>query len=124
MNEIFSPQFASMTIAVTNMEKMIAFYSKVFGITFFEKKMHGTKLYEGKWEELDLLLCPAELAQNTAKQNRHQLEFMTSDLSQFLLVAIDAGGSQMGEISDDGEFRSVGIYDPDKNSMVFKQPKS
>ena len=66
-------------MAITNMQKMLAFYSNVFQIEFTEKEMYGSHLYSGIWGELNLLFCPAEIAQNTAEQNRHQFDIEVSD---------------------------------------------
>jgi predicted enzyme related to lactoylglutathione lyase len=110
------------TVATTNMDQMVNFYSQVFGVEFKERQMLETKLYSGKWANIDLLLCPAEIAKNTAKQNRHQFEIAVSDLNTFIEKVTEHGGELIGDIttSSDGSL-SVGIYDPDKNSILVKQ---
>ena len=110
-----------MTIAVTNMDPMLEFYSHVFQIQFEEKDMFGAKLYAGNWGGLKLLLCPAELAGNTATQNRHQFDIRVGDLEKTLEIMIQYGGKPMGEIQEGETGRSVGVYDPDHNSMVLKE---
>lgn len=116
-----SYQIEGMTIAVTDMPKMLDFYTTVFGISFAEQDMYGSKLYAGQWGALKLLLCPAELAENTAEQNRHQFDIVVPDLDRLLQIAKSHGGQMMSHVTEDGGFRSVGLYDPDHNSMVFKQ---
>ena len=111
------------TIAVTNMEAMRTFYEKLFGIDFEEKRLFGSLLYSGYWGILNLLLCPAEIAKNSATQNRHQFEIIVQDIQKAIKLAVRNGGTKMGEISEDKDCWSIGIYDPDNNSMVLKQTK-
>jgi len=116
-------QFEGMTMAVTNMDAMLTFYKSVFNVEFEEQEMYGTKLYQGKWGQLNLLFCPAHIAQNTAKQNRHQFDFVVDDLDELIKQVELAGGELMGEITEDEGGRSIGVYDPDRNSILFKQYK-
>ena len=123
-NRKLSPSFVGMTMAITNMQKMLEFYSNVFGLVFEEKDLYNSKLYAARWGELDLLFCPAELAQNSAEQNRHQFDFHVADLSKVIEVAVQSGGSKMAEVVEDDTSLSVGIYDPDRNSILFKELKN
>jgi len=111
------------TIAITNMKQMLAFYSNVFDIQFEEREMYGSKLYSGIWGGLNLLFCPAEIAQNTATQNRHQFDITVSDVQKTIELVLKYKGNTMGEISEDKTTLSIGVYDPDKNSIIFKQLK-
>ncbi len=112
-----------MTMAVTQMDKMLKFYSNVFQVSFVEKDMFNSKLYAGQWSTLNLLFCPAEIAQNTANQNRHQFDVVVDDLKSIIDLATENGGKVMGEISENEFELSIGIYDPDRNSILFKQYK-
>ena len=112
-----------LTIAITNMKQMLDFYSNVFNVKFEAKKMYGTTLYTGVWGGLNLLFCPAEIAGNTAIQNRHQFDITVPDLQSIIGLATKHGGKLMGEIAEDRHSRSIGIYDPDNNSITFKQVK-
>lgn len=114
-------KFTGITIAVTDMAGMVAFYEAVFSIQFSEFQQFGSTLYRGKWGDLELLFCPASIARNTAQQNRQQFDFLTTQLDTLLATALAHGGSQMGTIEETEEMRSVGLKDPDGNSMVFKE---
>lgn len=116
-------QIEGMTMAITNMEEMLAFYSNVFNIQFVEKKMYESKLYSSRWGGLKLLFCPAEIARNTATQNRHQFDIVVSDLQKIIELTTKHGGQLMGEVVEDESSWSVGVYDPDENSILFKQLK-
>lgn len=85
--------------------------------------MYESNLYFGTWGELNLLFCPAEIAKNTAIQNRYKFDIVVSDLSKFIEMTAKYGGKPMGEIEEDDYSWSIGIYDPDKNSILFKQKK-
>lgn len=117
-----SYQIEGLTIAVNHMEEMCGFYNALFGIEFQKQEMHGFELYQGKWGEMNLLFCPANLAQNTAKQNRHQFDIIVDDLDETIQLAKANGGELMNDPQSNEWGLSVGIYDPDHNSMVFKQP--
>lgn len=110
-----------LTIAVTNMSEMLKFYENVFQIKFLEKAMYGSTLYTGKWGEMQLLFCPAEIAGNTAKQNRQQFDVRVKDVLFIARMAEQNGGRLMGEVQESNGIKSIGIYDPDGNSIVFKE---
>lgn len=112
-----------MTIAIKNMAQMLDFYSNTFAIQFSEKALMGAKLYEGVWGGLSLLFCPATLAKNTAEQNRHQFDIVVPDLQKVIEITKKHGGRPMSEIVEDEHAYRVGIYDPDNNSILFKQLK-
>ncbi|MEM9078232.1 MAG: VOC family protein [Bacteroidota bacterium] len=112
-----------MTMAITNMRQMLDFYSNTFNIQFTEREMYGSRLYSGVWGGLNLLFCPAEIARNTADQNRHQFDIVVSDLHKTIEITTKYGGKTMGEMVEDEYLSSIGIYDPDENSILFKQIK-
>ena len=116
-------QIEGMTIAVTSMEQMLDFYANTFNIRFTEKEMYGSKLYSSVWGGLNLLFCPANIAGNTSEQNRHQFDILVLDLKKTIEITTKYGGKAMGEIVEDEYSWSIGIYDPDKNSILFKQLK-
>lgn len=111
------------TIASTNIESMVGFYENVFGVIFTEQDMFGAKLYSGNWLGISLLLCPAEIAQNTATQNRHQLDILIPDFDEVISKVLKFGGSLMNDISEENGIRKAGVYDPDNNSMVLIEHK-
>ena len=109
------------TLAVSDMDSMVTFYKEVFEVEFEPRKISGGTLYSGKWGNLELLLCPAEIAGNSAKQNRHQFEIAVNDVDEFLTKVKAYGGENMGEVAvDENGKKSIGIYDPDKNSILIK----
>lgn len=114
-------QIEGLTLAVTRMEEMLAFYKAVFNLEFDAQEMQSFTLYKTQWAGYSLLFCPASLAQNTATQNRHQFDLIVSDLDAVINAAKANHGELMqAPVQMDG-VKSAGIYDPDRNSMVFKQ---
>jgi predicted enzyme related to lactoylglutathione lyase len=116
-------EIEGMTMAISHMDDMLEFYSGVFDIDFGEIDKYGSRLYSGQWGDLKLLFCPAEIARNTAKQNRHQFDVVVADLQDVIRSTRKHGGEVMGDIAEDNHSRSVGIYDPDRNSILFKEYK-
>ncbi len=112
-----------LTVAVTNMKAMVSFYEQVFEMEFQPVSQYQNTLYQGIWGGLSMLFCPAELAKNTATQNRHQFNIEVNDLMAFVTKVKDHGGTLMGDVTDQQNVLSVGIYDPDGNSLVVSQNK-
>ena len=116
-------QIEGITMAVHDMDKMLTFYREVFGVEFREKNQFNAKLYTGEWAGMSLLFCPAKVAKNTAKQNRHQFDLIVADIKAIMQLATKNGGTLMGDLTEDEHSWQIGIYDPDRNSIIFKQLK-
>lgn len=110
-----------LTIATVDMDKMVNFYTKVFGVEFTSIENYGIVLYQGKWGELDVLFCPTEIAGISATENRHQFDVVVEDLDHTVKVVEANGGQLLQEVTETETGRSVGIYDPDKNSIVLME---
>ena len=110
-----------LTMSITNMEAMLDFYMNVFHMTFVEKKINGNYLYSTTWSGLDLLFIPAELTKIQANQNRHQIDVVVDSIESVIEVALQYGGQIIGKLVEDESSKSVGIYDPDGNSILFVQ---
>jgi predicted enzyme related to lactoylglutathione lyase len=119
--EIADYKIEGLTIAINDMPKMLTFYKNVFDIKFIERDEFGSKLYSGKWADMALLFCPAEVAQNRATQNKHQFDIVVSGLDNWIRKCKDNGGVTIGEIENLKEYTSIGIYDPDRNTIVLKE---
>jgi predicted enzyme related to lactoylglutathione lyase len=109
------------TIAVFNMDAMIQFYTQVFGISFRKENMFDATLYKCIWDGLEVLFCPAELAQNTSNQNRHQFDIIVEDLEIAILKVLSNEGKLISKIKEGSIYKSIGVKDPDNNSLVLKQ---
>lgn len=116
-------EIEGITLAVFKIEQMLEFYANVFGIEFTAQEMFGATLYTGNFDYLKLLFCPAEIARNEARQNRHQFDIIVFDLEKMLSKVVEFGGEIIGDVLEDENFKRVGIYDPDRNSMVLKEWK-
>ena len=110
-----------MTLAVTEMEQMVKFYSKIFQLNFEKIEMYGSQLYKTGINNIEILFCPAEIAQNTAKQNRHQLEFEVENVTDLTSIVKKYHGQIMNDPIEKDGIIQVGIKDPDKNTLVLKQ---
>lgn len=76
-------------------------------------------LYKGNLGGIDMILCPAALAKNTAKQNRHQLTIVVDDLLAIVEEVKMYGGNFMSELHQESDVAEV--YDPDQNSILIKK---
>lgn len=109
------------TPAVHNMPDMLAFYAGVFGINFTRQEQFDDVLYQGQWGDFTILLCPAVIAGNTASQNRHQFDVNVENLESFLRLCIKHGGTAIGVPTEAEGIRSIGIFDPDRNTLILKE---
>ncbi|MEQ9403966.1 MAG: VOC family protein [Cyclobacteriaceae bacterium] len=114
-------QIEGLTIAVTNMDQMLEFYSNVFGVEFTEMKMYGTSLYSTEWSGLKLLFCPAEIAGIDANRNRQQFDIRVNTIEQSIDKSLKHNGKMLGELQITEELKTVAVFDPDGNSIVFKE---
>ncbi len=121
MHNSATPKITGMTIAINNMSSMVNFYKHVFQANFEELAMFETTLYKTTIGGLEILFCPAELAQNTATQNRHQLNIEVENLETSLTLASNNGGEKVGEQQNDGKSLRIGIKDPDNNTLELIQ---
>lgn len=63
----------------------------------------------------------AEIAKNEAQQNRHQFDIIVFNLAEMIEKVVEFGGEVIGVIAENEDFKSVGIFDPDRNSLVLKE---
>ncbi len=110
-------------LAAFQIRAMKKFYSLVFDYRFVKEVYDDTILYSGKIGEMAILLCPNELANVNAEQNRHQFEFIVSDLELISNKVIEGGGSLQGGITNTETGKSLYVKDPDGNSIVFVEEK-
>jgi predicted enzyme related to lactoylglutathione lyase len=104
------------TIAVTDMPLMVAFYDAVFEAKLQPLDAYSMTLYQGKLADLDLLLCPNEIASVEAKQNRQQLRVAVASLAEVEARVKDAGGHIINQ-----QDMAFGVRDPDGNTLEFVQ---
>ncbi len=112
-------QISGFTIAVTNMEEMVNFYREVFEVRFTKVPKYGGILYEGKFGGMKMLMCPAEIARNTARQNRHQFDIIVDRLDDYKQKIPENGGSLLEDVTENNDCYALGFKDPDGNSMVL-----
>ena len=114
-------EVSGLTIAADSMELMLDFYTNVFDIKFVELNKMNTILYQGNWGNLLLLLCPAEIVEVNAKQNRHQFNLDVNDIDKAVELVLANGGTTKKHEKQTPGIRAVTVYDPDRNSIVLRE---
>jgi catechol 2,3-dioxygenase-like lactoylglutathione lyase family enzyme len=105
------------TIAVTNMPAMLRFYNGVFEADL--TLIGGTEFYAGTLAEgISLLFCPNDIAKVEAKQNRQQFRFIVDDLAK-IRESVTAYGGQILNSNATDDANSIGVRDPDGNTIEF-----
>ena len=110
------------TIAITNVDAMVEFYSNVFDVKFSTFDVGELQLYSGRIAGLNVLLCPNELAGVEAQQNRTQFDYVVSDLNRIKERALEHGGT-IKEGQGDVSAGFITVIDPDNNTIVFIHQK-
>lgn len=113
-------QLVKVDLTVTNMEKMVVFYSKVFESDFKPVEVGPHKIFIGNIPGLfTIQLVPKQLTGNEVEQNRQQFNLMVNDLDKVIEQSNANGGSQVGEIQNQDGKRVFSVQDPDQNYIVF-----
>ncbi|PCJ62483.1 MAG: hypothetical protein COA79_02955 [Planctomycetota bacterium] len=113
----------AMVLAATNMDKMVDFYTNVFGIEFEEEATEDGNFYNGKWAEFDFTLIPTELSDVKDGQNPMHYDIFVPDLEKSIELVEKHNGKTNEQLGEDDTLKAIGIFDPDENFMVFKQRK-
>jgi predicted enzyme related to lactoylglutathione lyase len=109
----------NITLAVTHMPEMIAFYDAVFHANL--KPLGAGPLYKGTFAGQVLVLCPNDIAGVEAKQNRHQFRLAVPNLPALQQTVLAAGGQIINQGKDDAGKLLIGMRDPDGNTYEFVQ---
>jgi predicted enzyme related to lactoylglutathione lyase len=107
------------TLAATNIDAMVRFYTAVLGIELRPVDAYGTTLYRGALHGVSFVLCPNSLAGVQAEKSRHQFTYAVADLAATVAGAVAAGGAV--DEAAQGNADSATLLDPDGNSIVFVQ---
>jgi predicted enzyme related to lactoylglutathione lyase len=107
------------TLAVTHLPQMLAFYDTVFHANL--KPLGDGPLYKGSFAGQTLLFCPNEIAGVDARQNRHQFRIAVPNLPAVRETILNSGGAIINEDSDSHGKRLIGVRDPDGNTYEFIQ---
>lgn len=121
MSENNSPSIFQITLASFNIDQMKAFYEHVFNLKFESIKENGIKLEKALWNNIDLYLCPAEVAKITAEENRHQFHIKVNDIHKTVSIVNENGGKVLSDIHEIENIKMAHIKDPDNNSLVLKE---
>lgn len=115
-------QLERITVAVTHMPPMVAFYNALLDTQLQPTTTSGSlTLYKGVLGGIDLVFCPNEIAEVDARQNRKQLRLTVDDLSTIAERITALHGEIINEgVEADGR-RLMGVRDPDGNTLEFVQ---
>jgi len=117
------PAFKMDQIAISsgNVKQMADFYSNVFGIQFSRSEAYGTTTYNGYIGDVKLYLYGTTANTNMVNQNRHQFDFVVTNISSAITNAMKNGGKIKGDVTITEKLKSAMIMDPDGNTIIFKQ---
>lgn len=121
MSKNNSPSIFQVTLAAFNIDQMRTFYEHVFNLKFESIQENGIKLEKALWNNIDLYLCPAEIANIRANENRHQFHVRIHDIQKAISAVIENEGKVMSDIYEIENTKMAHIKDPDNNSIVLKE---
>jgi len=116
----------NITLAVTHMPEMVAFYDAVFANL---KPLGDGPLYKGTFAGQVLVICPNDIAGVKAEQNRHQFRLAVPNLFRLAVpnlpalqqTVLDSGGQIINRGKDADGKPIIGVRDPDGNTYEFVQ---
>ncbi|MBN3555776.1 VOC family protein [Fictibacillus nanhaiensis] len=108
---------SQITIAYNQEDEMVDFYNQLLNAELSPFKVGDFRFYKGKIGEIGLLFCPNEMLGIKAEKNNIQFTVQVSNLEEILSKASQCGGKQIQGINREESRSSVGILDPDGNSI-------
>ena len=121
-----APEKASLsTVAmrVKHMEKMVAFYTEAFAMSFYDKDTFGIKSKFGQVGEITIKLVPIRDQADFEGFPVHQLGLTVSNVDKVIAVALKHGGRQEGQVLREGGKVHAAIRDPDGNTIELYEQK-
>jgi len=109
------------TIAVTDMEMMEKFYTAFFKIDFTKHEMGEFYLLTGKVEDIQIMLCPKEIAGIEVNQNNIQLRFAVENIEEVVKLGVEKGGAIIEDVQQQDDIKIASLRDPDGNSIELRQ---
>lgn len=110
------------TIAVTNIQQMLAFYNAVFDANLEPTVEIGdNQFYAGTLAGLKLTFCPNAIAGVIAEQNRQQFRFSVDDLESMMQKGQAHHGTVVNPIEVYKGAKVSSLADPDGNTIEFVQ---
>lgn len=106
-----------LTIAYNRGEEMVRFYNNLFTADLKPIQVGGFTFYKGVIAGLILLFCPNEMLRIKAEKNNIQFTVQVDCLDEILSKVIQLGGNQIQEVSRSEYEATVGITDPDGNTI-------
>lgn len=108
---------SQITIAYKQENEMVNFYNQLLNANFSPFNAKDFIFYKGKIGDIDLLFCPNEMLGIKAEKNNIQFTVQVPNLQEILTKVTQYGGEQIQEINKGKRQSSVGILDPDGNSI-------
>ncbi|OIU71658.1 VOC family protein [Rossellomorea aquimaris] len=108
---------SKITIAYNQENEMVDFYNKLFSADLSPFQAGEFRFYKGKIGEIGLLFCPNEMLGINAEKNNIQFTVQVPNLEDILSKVSRYSGEQIQEINREESQSSVGISDPDGNSI-------
>ncbi|MFC1959685.1 VOC family protein [Chloroflexota bacterium] len=114
---------AQITLAATDVPRMVAFYNAVFDANLEPFEAYDNMLYRGNLAGFTFIICPNEMLGIQADKNRQQFDFFVTDVDTAVAGALDTGGGFYGEegVSRWDGVKMASLRDPDGNSLVLRE---
>lgn len=113
-------EFVGLTIAASNMDKMVGFYNAVFDARLKATVHIGDEqFYAGRLCGMKLTLCPNMIAGVIAEQNRQQFRFQVADIKAVMAKGVANHGGEINPIEEYKGAKVASLADPDGNTIEF-----
>jgi predicted enzyme related to lactoylglutathione lyase len=108
---------SSIAVRVHNVEQMLNFYSRAFGVQFRQVETFGIQSQFGDLNGITLKFVPIRDSVDFEGYPVHQLGFEVEDVAATIRAAEAHGGCLEGEIHRDGHRINAAVRDPDGNTV-------
>ncbi|MGP1908445.1 VOC family protein [Metabacillus sp. JX24] len=115
---------SQITIAYNQEYEMVDFYNQLLNANLSSFKVGEFRFYKGKIGGIGLLFCPNEMLGIKSEKNNIQFTVQVSNLEEVLSKVSQCGGKQIQGINREESRSSVGILDPDGNSIELLEIKT
>jgi catechol 2,3-dioxygenase-like lactoylglutathione lyase family enzyme len=107
----------SVAMRVANLQAMLNFYSRAFGVQFHAVDTYGIRSQFGNVNGITLKFVPIRDEADFDNYPVHQLGFVVSNVEAVIALALQHGGREEGKVLRHEGKTQAAVRDPDGNTI-------
>src|SRR5690606_10865833 len=117
MSDDSTLQLNMLRLPVSDMEAMLTFYRTLLNAELLAADAFGTVCYIGRLRDIPVIFCPKEALSKDEQNKRHNFRFTVERVEQAHALALQGGGTSLGDIQKTEAGQLVVVHDPDGNTV-------